>query len=234
MMFNNNNNRDSQYTTASNSSVPPTQQNQAVVYLNSDGDEDNPNRRRKPEEDSENKFECRFCDMKFPKSQALGGHMNRHRVEREQEEIQKARNLLIAQQLPPPYYAGAQYYSRMDGASTSVDPTGNFPSTGGSFMTPQLPFYQPQAQSSVQNWLGNQITRPMERPSEAAETSVHLRGNSSRSQHTQSELPPRSTQFTQSEPTPRSTQFTRSEPQSNWLQATQHSDSDVDGLEYIN
>uniref|UniRef100_A0A7I4DH12 Uncharacterized protein n=1 Tax=Physcomitrium patens TaxID=3218 RepID=A0A7I4DH12_PHYPA len=154
--------------------------------------------------------------------------------EREQEEIQKARNLLIAQQLPPPYYAGAQYYSRMDGASTSVDPTGNFPSTGGSFMTPQLPFYQPQAQSSVQNWLGNQITRPMERPSEAAETSVHLRGNSSRSQHTQSELPPRSTQFTQSEPTPRSTQFTRSEPQSNWLQATQHSDSDVDGLEYIN
>ncbi|XP_024362976.1 hexokinase-2 isoform X4 [Physcomitrium patens] len=82
----------------------------------------------------------------------------------------------------------------------------------------------------------NKITCPMERPSEAAERpSVHLCGgnSSSCSQHTQSELPPRSTQFTQSEPTPRSTQFTQSEPQSNWLQATQHSVSYVYGLEYI-
>ncbi|EFJ04834.1 EPF-type Cis2-His2 zinc finger transcription factor [Selaginella moellendorffii] len=31
------------------------------------------------EPSSSRPYECRFCPMKFAKSQALGGHMNRHR-----------------------------------------------------------------------------------------------------------------------------------------------------------
>ncbi|KAF5794101.1 putative transcription factor C2H2 family [Helianthus annuus] len=87
-------------------------------------------------------YECRFCSLKFGKSQALGGHMNRHRQERETEALNHARQLVFSNDnlLPPlPHQLGGQPMVHGGFHHQQVYPTKLFSDTSTTILPPQPP-----------------------------------------------------------------------------------------------
>ncbi|KAJ1282796.1 hypothetical protein BS78_03G079200 [Paspalum vaginatum] len=97
-------------------------------------------------DDAAKVYECRFCSLKFCKSQALGGHMNRHRQERETETLNRARQLVFGNDSLAT--VGAQMSFRDGNMGGAAPPTilgggfrgGATGGGGGSMGDPCLPF----------------------------------------------------------------------------------------------
>ncbi|KAL4347889.1 hypothetical protein GQ457_17G005880 [Hibiscus cannabinus] len=94
-------------------------------------------------------YECRFCSLKFCKSQALGGHMNRHRQGKETETLNRARQLVFNND-----NLATQGHLGCDPTLPfrSVYPPRMFPGSSSTLMPPPQPYLQPYPAHSINDY----------------------------------------------------------------------------------